>query len=152
MEELKEFKKELEEILEKVNKKLEEDKKYWTVSGSGEITNLSDYSDDFDRFNKETGNYFKTKEEAEEYLEDLKIKTEIKNIAKELNGDKKIDWNDEDQTKYYLTYSHVFSSVANSREYLHQQEGTTYCLHWNFMNICIERIGYERLENYLKRN
>lgn len=153
MEELKEFKKELEEILERVNVKLEEDdKKYWTVSGSGEITSLSDYSDDFDRFKKEIGNYFKTREEAEEYLEDLKVKTEIKNIAKELNKGKEIDWNDYDIDKYYLYYSYQYKSLVCTSVSGSKEEGTTYCLDRNFMDVCVERIGKERLEKYLKRN
>lgn len=151
MEELKEFKTALEEILEKVNAKLEaDDNKYWTVGGSGEITNLSDYSDNFDRFKKNIGNYFKTKKEAEDYLENLKVKTEIKKIAKELNGDRKINWRDEDQFKYYLFY--YYTSIGMGNTCLLKQEGTTYCLDENFKEECISRIGKERLEIYLKRN
>lgn len=152
MNELEELKKELEEVLEKVNKKIKEsEKEYWTVEHDGEIKCDRDFGYDVDIFNKEIGNYFKTKKEAEEYLEDLKVKTEIKNIAKELNADKKIDWDDADQSKYSLMYDYDDSEVTRNHDRVLKSEGTIYCLDSNFMNVCIERIGEERLENYLKR-
>ena len=111
----------------------------------------TDDGTDIDIFKKETGNYFKTEEEGKEHLEDLKIKTEIKNIANELNGDKKIDWDDADQSKYSLMYDYDDSEVTRNHDRVLKLEGTIYCLDSNFMNVCIERIGEERLENYLKR-
>ncbi len=153
MEELKEFKKELEEILEKVNAKLEEDnnKVYWTIDDGGDV--IKDTNDSYllDRFRKEIGNYFKTKKEAEEYLEDLKVKAEIKNIAKELNKGKEIDWDNEDQEKYSLNYNNIHRNI-NIVNFSNKQEGATYCLDKNFKEECIDRIGKERLKNYLKRN
>ena len=154
MEELKEFKKELEEILEKVNAKLEESDKYWTVGCKGEIINVPDIGCDIDIFTKSTGNCFKTEKEAEDYLEDLKVKTEIKKIAEELNKGKEIDWNDYDVDKYYLYYDYGYNIQCIDTELSRawKREGVTYCLERNFMDVCIERIGEERLKNYLKRN
>ncbi len=152
MEELKEFKKELEEMLEKVNAKLEEDdKKYWLFH-NGEVMQFTDDDHRLDIFNKEIGNYFKTKQEAEEYLEDLKVKVEIKKIAEELNGDEKIDWDDDAQQKYFLIYNYGYSEFEYHHEYTWKSEGTIYCLDKKFANECVKRIGLERLENYLKRN
>lgn len=151
MEELKEFKKELEEMLEKVNAKLEEDdKKYWLFH-NGEVMQFTDDDHGLDIFNKEIGNYFKTREEAEEFLEDLKVKTEIKNIAKELNGGKKIYWND-NTNKYYLYYNYKIQCMDTSSSITWKRDGVTYCLDRNFMDVCVERIGEEILKNYLKRN
>lgn len=155
MEELKEIKKELEEILERVNTKLDgDDKKYWLIH-NGEIMQYTDDGHRLDIFNKEIGNFFKTEKEAEKYLEDLKVKTEIKNIAKELNKGKEINWRDCFQDKYFLIYSHVDSEVSNARynnNYPWKSEGTIHCLDSDFADECIKRIGKERLENYLKRN
>lgn len=152
MEELEELKKELEEVLEKVNKKLEDEEKYYTIDHDGEIIYDTDDSYDVDIFNKKIGNYFKTEKEAEEYLEDLKVKTEIKKIAKELNGDDKIDWKDVNKAKYYLRYSHRATNIVCNYENSYQAEGVTYCLDGDFRRVCIERIGEERLKKYLKRN
>lgn len=155
MNELEKFKKELEEALENVNAKLEEsDKKsYWAISCSGKVLCFSKNKDSNYDFKKETGNYFKTEKEAEEYLEDLKVKTKIKDIAKELNGYKEIDWNDEDQTKYCLIYDYYsLPSIKCKREWIFKPEGTICCLDENFADECINRIGREKLEKYLRRN
>lgn len=132
----------------------EDENKYWTVQYDGNILSFTDYRTNFDISNKEIGNYFKTKKEAEEYLEDLKVKTKIKDIAKELNGYKEINWHDCSQDKYFLIYNYDDSEALNAK-YNHEcawkLEGTTHCLDKNFADECIKRIGIERLENYLKR-
>lgn len=152
MEELEELKKELEESLEKVNKKLEEhdEKHYWAISYLGEVLCFSKNTDPNCYFKKEIGNYFKTEEEGKEHLEDLKIKTEIKKIAKELNRDKKIDWYDGTQPKYFLIYDYDYSEVRYDYRYVLKSEGTIYCLDENFTDECIKRIGEKHLEKYLK--
>lgn len=50
-----------------------------------------------ERYLKEIGNYFETKEEAEKYLEFLKAKTIIKQDTKGF----KPDWNNKDEDKYF---------------------------------------------------
>ena len=154
MEELEELKKELEEVLEKVNGKLEEydEIHYWAICQPGAVLCFSKNTDPNYDFKKRIGNYFKTEEEGKEYLEDLKIKTEIKSIANELNENKKIDWNDDTQTKYFLRYEHNSLEVGYGCNRTWKTGGTIYCLDSDFMNVCIKRIGQERLENYLKRN
>lgn len=153
MNELEELKKELEEVLEKVNAKLEEDEeKYWAIDDWGDIRDYTNDGDSIDKFNREIGNYFKTKKEAEECLEDLKVKTEIKNIAKELNEGKEIDWGDGYIAKFYLYYDYNDGMITMDKAHKWEIEGVTFCLNPNFKDECIERIGLERLENYLKRN
>lgn len=159
MEELEEIKKDLEEALKKVNAKLEEDegkdiygKEYWILNTAGDIQWCENFNDQVDKFRRKIGNYFKTKEEAEEYLEDLKVKAEIKKIAKELNGDREIDWDNEDQAKYSLFYNCVSKNAGYDWEYSKKTEGALYCLDGKFMSVCIARIGREKLEKYLKRN
>ena len=156
MNELEEFKKELEETLEKVNEKLEEDEEneetYYTIDYDGKILRDTDCGIYVDILKKEIGNYFRTKKEASGHLEDLKIKAEIKKIAKELNGDKKIDWGDGTQPKYFLIYNYDYSELRDDYQYTLKSKDTIYCLNENFADECIKRIGKERLENYLKRN
>ena len=152
MEALEKVKKELEEALEKAKKELEEDKKnYWAISYLGEVLCSSKNKDPNYDFKKKTGNYFKTEKEAKEYLEDLKVKAEIKKIAKELNGDKKIDWDDDTQPKHCLIYNYDDSEVGGNQQYTLKIEDTIYCLDEHFADVCIERIGEERLKNYLKK-
>lgn len=154
MKELEELKKELEEALEKVNKKLEENEgKYYAIDYiDGNIYEIEDDNTATNQFQKSVGNYFKTEEEAEEYLEDLKVKAEIKKIAKELNNGKEIDWNNEHQDKIYLCYNYGLNFIQSYVERSRQAEGVIYCLNECFEEVVVERIGEKRLKNYLKRN
>ena len=47
------------------------------LNSFGDIQWCKNFNDQVDKFRRKIGNYFKTKEEAEEYLEDLKVKAEI---------------------------------------------------------------------------
>lgn len=54
---------------------------------------------------KSTGNYFKTREEAEKYLEYLKAKAIIKQDAKGF----KPDWGDKRQDKYHGEWDYIYN-------------------------------------------
>lgn len=56
----------------------EEPKEYWLLSGSGEIRHTEDDGVKFDRYHKEIGNYFSSKEEAEKAVEKLQAWTRLK--------------------------------------------------------------------------
>jgi len=56
----------------------EEPKEYWYLSGRGEVRCIEDDGVKFDKDHKEIGNYFETKEEAEQAVEKLKAWKRLK--------------------------------------------------------------------------
>lgn len=56
----------------------EEPKEYWYLSGIGEIRRIEDDGVKFDRYHKEIGNYFSSREEAEKAVEKLKAWKRLK--------------------------------------------------------------------------
>mgnify|MGYP000816198308 FL=1 len=93
------------------------------------------------------GNCFKTRHEAEEHLENLKTKAELRALAEELNGDEVIDWNDGEQWKYCIFYT---SRIASDERCTCQSQGAIYCLDPDFLDKAIKRIGEERLIKMIK--
>ena len=74
------------------------------INASNTLHTKIDNNELADTFNYTTKNYFSTRKGAAEYAEVLKIKYELIAYA-EAHNDKRIDWNDEGQTKYVLYYS-----------------------------------------------
>ena len=118
----------------------------FTVDFKGDVC---DYEDDF---KYETGNYFKTEEEAEQKLEHILIRKELKDIALRLNKGVEIDWESKEQWKYYIEYSFEYKMLKKGYWDTLKQQGTIYCLDENFKDIAIKEIGEERLINYLKES
>ena len=96
------------------------------------------------------GNCFKTRHEAEEHLENLKTKAELRALAEELNGDEVIDWNDGEQWKYCIFYTSRGNYIDRDEMCTCQNQGATYCLDPDFLDKAIERIGEERLIKMIK--
>lgn len=57
-----------------------------------------------DRF--ETGNYFKTREQAERYAKKEKARRLLQQYADQVNGDWEPDWRSSTQGKYYIFYNY----------------------------------------------
>lgn len=95
----------------------------------------------------ETGIYFDTKEEAEQFKREQALIKKIKCWAKEQQGDWEPDWSDESQYKFTVNYSGLFeelcvrdSTVAirfNSLPYFKTEE---------IAQACIDEFGDEILE------
>lgn len=92
-------------------------------------------------------NCFRTQEEAEAEAEKILVRRKLEDIAIRLNKGKKIDWNDENQEKYFICYN---KNGFNSGYNLEESWGSVYCLDKNFKDIAIEIIGKERLKKYLR--
>ncbi len=94
-------------------------------------------------------NVFRTREQAEAEAEKILVRRQLEDIAKRLNKGKKIDWDDENQFKRYISYHNSWGiktySVCGSKT-----QGTVYCLDENFLLVAIQEIGEERLKNYLR--
>lgn len=109
-------------------------------------------NDAIDIFLYKTRNYFKTKEEADEYREKLKTYYDLMDLADELNGDRKIDWKNFEQHKYHITYDIDKEELCITFDFFgkHKDLCQIYCLDKNFLDIALERIGKDRLEKLFK--
>lgn len=101
------------------------------------------YEDDDDSYN--VGNYFQTQEEAERAIEKIKIYTRLKDLALRLNKGEEINWEDEDQGKYYIYYDYEYIKLKCSRILGFKDIGQIYCLDENFLDIAKLEIGKENL-------
>lgn len=141
---------ELERLVDKSNKSSSQDfrphygEKYFYIDGRGEVNFFYNHNSMSDKMSYLIGNCFKTHEEAEFEVERLKIVTKLKRMAKAWNTCE-IDWEDEQQPKYYLRYSS--NGVCWASTYL-LQIGTIYFTDKESCKAAIEFIGEERLKKY----
>lgn len=164
MNNLEELKQELKKLENKINelenkgnnkykrKRLKRGEIFWYLDEFGEVGETYESYSKEDDFNYNVGNYFKTKEQAENYIEKLLIEQELKDIALELNKGEEIDWEDNNQYKYYLYYNFESNKICSIYGYenIAKFQGAIYCLDKNFKHVAIKRIGQERLAKYLK--
>lgn len=64
----------------------EEPKEYWYLSGNSEIRRTEDNGVKFDKYHKEVGNYFDTREEAEKAVHKLKAWKRLKDKGFRFKG------------------------------------------------------------------
>lgn len=81
-------------------------------------------------FNIQTGNYFRTREQAELWLK-------IHNRVHELIGDWEADWNNLCQWKYFVDWDWRMDSPSKGSSKRYQNQGTTYM----FENTCNQLIS-----------
>lgn len=117
---------------------------YFYINERGEVDSFYNHNSKYDKMCYLIGNYFKTEEEAEFEVERLKVNTELKRMAKAWNTCE-IDWEDEQQPKYYLRYSG--NGVSWASTYL-LQIGAIYFTSEESCKAAIEFIGEERLKKY----
>lgn len=157
MENIEDLKKQLEELKEKIDKmekqektterwRAEKDHKYYTILEGGGISFNFEAEDNIDDFLYKTRNYFKTKEEAEKRLEKINTYYELMDLADELNNGEKIDWNNEEQVKFYFYYDADNDSLNIYATNYAKKIGEIYCLDKDFLDIAIEKIGEDRLK------
>lgn len=77
---------------------------YWGEINSGRWTN-----DTSDNWLFDSGNCFRSEEEAEFYKEKLLVTAELQRFAEEHN--EPIDWNNAEQPKYYLSYDYEEATI-----------------------------------------
>lgn len=145
-EHLADMKKMLEEC-EYKRWKPEKGERYWWVGGSS--LNIMT-SDRISPFHYLTYNCFKTKEEAEQEAEKILVRRQLEDIARRLNKDEKIDWNNQECVKHCLTYDNKYKCICQDANKFIVRQGTVYCLDENFKDIATQEIGEERLKKYLR--
>lgn len=158
----KQFKKQIAELKEQVNSVEDKEIKkgvrwkpeyyqdYFYIDDCGKLESESYMDDDADLFRFNTGNCFKTEQEAKEYRENLLTKQALKDLALELNEGVEIDWDDRNQKKYCFVYSHNGNKLDYTPNSAWQELGHIYSLDYKFLKIAKERIGEEKLTKLIK--
>lgn len=123
---------------------------YWYVDLNGNVDDYSWNYDNADNFLYNTGNCFKTKEEAQKHLDNINTEIELRELAEELNDGEEINWHNANQGKNYFYYDYYDDCIYSDKESTEKNAKTIYCLDYNFREKAIEKIGEERLKNYLK--
>ena len=104
---------------------------------------------DIDVARYKTYNCFKTKEQTELEAEKILVRRQLEDIARRLNKGREVDWSDENQCKWYITYNTIFGFTTYSVSE-NTTQGVVYCLDKNFLNTAIKEIGEGRLIKYLR--
>lgn len=117
---------------------------YFYLDAFGNVESINWDFDDIDYYRFNIGNCFKTRQEAEDYRENLLTKQALKDLALKLNGGVDINWNDNDQEKIYLFYNNVTNKLDVNSTYISQSYAIC-CLNIDFLNIAKHHIGEEKL-------
>jgi hypothetical protein len=148
--------KRLKEELEKQQSKQENKKwqpksgeTYFFIDGRGDIEKCEYCESYYDKWRVSQGNCFKTQEEIEQHLENLKTKAELRQLAETLNCYRKINWENPDQKKYYIYYSYP-GEMLQTMCLNDMKSMDIYCLDKDFLNKAIKKIGEKRLIDMIK--
>ena len=130
--------------------KPELNEEYWVVNNFGTAYNeiWTGCNTDQKRYN--FYNCFKTREQAEQEAEKILVRRMLEDIAIKLNRGKKIDYKDNTQCKFCLTYNIVKDRLEVDSSYNCIRVGAVHCLAINFCKEAIQEIGQERLIKYLR--
>lgn len=150
IEEIKQLKEKQAEKKELLRWRANEDEKYWCIVESGNVAEYTENGHIVDNFNYSKGNYFKSKEEAEQLLKNLITKQKLKDLALELNKGKEIDWGNPDQLKYGIVYDFYNNKLDVLNTWSSYSTGEVYCLRSDFLEIAKERIGVTDLIYLIK--
>lgn len=122
---------------------------YYYIDAFGNVLSQIESGHYSDNAFWENYNCFQTREQAEQEAEKILVRRQLEDIAKRLNKGQEIDWNDENQYKWYITYNTLFGfatySIAENTT-----QGVVYCLDKNFLNTAIKEIREGRLIKYLR--
>lgn len=129
--------------------KPKEGEKYYAINRYLEATTDEwfDTSHNNEMFN--LYNVFRTREQAEQEAEKILVRRQLEDIARGLNKGNKIDWYDENQFKWYISYNN-FCGIKTYSVSENRTQGTIYCLDEKFLDVAIQEIGEERLKKYLE--
>ena len=124
---------------------------YFYIDSDGTIEQdwmTEEFSTDETRYN--FYNCFRTKEQADLEAEKTLVRRQLEDIARRLNKGVKIDWHDQTQIKYGISYNTSTNVIETYFASFNKAMGSTYCLDVDFKDMAIKEIGQERLEKYLK--
>jgi hypothetical protein len=129
--------KQIKELKEELYKRKEEDSKkkwwtpkegeedYWYLCDEGKVFEDTWYATPVDKHRYDTGNCFKTKEQAEREIFERQLRFKLKKFAYE-NDEEEIDWNDVNKAKYYIYYSLSNAELDYDFNYMGKIQGIIY--------------------------
>lgn len=121
---------------------------YWYVDDRGVAMETTDNRFNGDNYHYTSHNYFRTEEEAKEYAKVLETEMLLRQFADE-NNYKAINWNDDEEPKYHMSYKYDNHSIAIYVDYLSCDTRTVYFNSKRIAQQAIETIGKDRLIDYL---
>ena len=95
----------------------------------------------------DTHNYFRTKEEAEEYAEVLEIKRQLMKFADEHNNE--IDWKNAKKPKYFIVYEYHTCDLITNLGYTGKISEVIYFSSKEIAYQAIDEIGEDNIKKYL---
>lgn len=158
METLEEKIKRLENELAEVKKQLKEKEsckkwepklgeEYWYIDGYGECSKTTHDEMGIDLYRIYNGNCFKTEEEATEYKNKLDCQAKFRNYIEKHS--KKLDWNNDDQEKWFIYYSYLFEKIDFDTEYICKCQGVIYASSQKILKKAIKELGEENIKKYI---
>ena len=123
---------------------------YFYLDAFGNVESINWDFDDIDYYRFNIGNCFKTRQEGEDYRENLLTKQALKDLALELNDGIEIYWDYFHQPKYYILYDYRFKELLT--DFIHNRPCAPgiYCISSNFLEVAKDRIGEEKLIKLIK--
>lgn len=152
---IEELSKELEDLKQELDKAKSNNckryrancgERYYYYGSTGMVSDYYENNDDLDTNMYVMGNYFQTKEEAEKVVEKIKIYTQLKDLALRLNNGEEIDWENNNEPKYFIFYDNRYKKIYTICNYYNKELGQIYCLDENFLDIARQEIGEENLK------
>lgn len=124
---------------------------YYYIDYEGIITEEQEKYTSFDDYCYTVGNYFKTREEAEEYRDNLITKQKLKDLALRLNKGVELNWADTSQFKHYIRlFRRTGDILENDYIVTCADVGQVYCLDKDFLNKAKQEIGEDKLIKLIK--
>lgn len=119
---------------------------YYHIYGDGDIGCNTDKNGAVSTNYYNLGNYFQTEEEAKKMVEKIKIYIQLKDLALRLNNGEEINWENNNQIKYYIYYDNSCKKIYTNYIYYNKNIGQIYCLDQNFLDIALKGIGEANLK------
>ena len=95
------------EVAEEFEYPFKEKEKYWSVNTFGEVDSFTWIQNGFDTTRYNQGNAFKTKQEAERERDRRALLTRFRQFRDKCNGDWKLDFEDGNSGKHYISLNHT---------------------------------------------
>lgn len=129
---------------EPIRWRAEEDETYWYVDAFGVIHDVTEYYNKVDNYLYNTGNYFQTRKQAEEYQKKLILQQEYKDWCRF-----DCDWNDDNQPKVFVYYDFISKVICSGNNYRDKRQGVTYAQSEERIREFIDKIGEEDFKKYI---
>ena len=120
---------------------------YYCVLTHNMIEKYIYYGNSLDLIFLSNGNCFKTKEEAEFRLEQIKVYNELKNFADDNNDE--INWNNKSQEKFNISYDNTTKKILTGFVCWCKYVGEIYFSSRELAEQAIEKVGEDRIKKYL---